>query len=278
MPDTTTNGSVNAPVGTPGHEQAYDEYKLDQLQQARVAMDHGAALRNKAPQRIAAAKQAVEAYTLAAPAALAVDPATAHYHAVERMLDERAFYPALDQRKESPGYAKMHKQMTVTDDIACLVCGVRHSTLSDPAHNPFGAIQLETHHHVIEWALANAIDPAKFNQRIVPGLRRMAQRRAQDPAYAAKSPLYKEFDAAYQGVMDLDTIKQWIDHAADNLWVLCDIHHRHKYVGIHAITYPIWGPQDVVESGLAQQQIDAAKSGKTDKPAAKPAAVTGKPV
>lgn len=42
----------------------------------------------------------------------------------------------------------------------------------------------------------------------------------------------------------------WIDHGRDNLWVLCDVHHRHKYVGIHAITYPIWGPQDILKAGF----------------------------
>jgi hypothetical protein len=30
----------------------------------------------------------------------------------------------------------------------------------------------------------------------------------------------------------------------DNLWVLCDVHHRAKFLGIHEITYPIWCPMD----------------------------------
>ncbi len=46
--------------------------------------------------------------------------------------------------------------------------------------------------------------------------------------------------------------------------MLCDVHHRHKFVGIHAITYPIWGPQDVVDAGLMQKQIDVAKSTKAN--------------
>jgi hypothetical protein len=145
--------------------------------------------------------------------------------------------------------------MTVVDNKHCLVCGVQHSTLGDPNMNPFGAIAMETHHHVIEWALANAIDPDKFNQHILPGLKRQA---AERPAGLAAA--YSEFDADYTNPMPLDRIKQWVDHAADNLWVLCDVHHRHKFVGIHAISYPIWGPQDVVEQGLVEQEIAQTKS------------------
>ena len=60
----------------------------------------------------------------------------------------------------------------------CLICGVANETLTQPVRrenlslNSYGAMQLETHHHVIEWALANAIDPDKFNERILPSLQR----------------------------------------------------------------------------------------------------------
>ncbi len=145
--------------------------------------------------------------------------------------------------------------MTIADDKHCLVCGVQHSTLADPARNPFGAIQLETHHHTIEWALANAIDPDKFNQHIRPGLQHLAEARP-----AGLSSLYTAFDAAYAQPMDLKTIQDWVDHGYDNLWVLCDVHHRHKFVGIHAITYPIWGPQDVVNENSIAHAIAEAKS------------------
>lgn len=241
---------------------AYADYVHDQLQQSRTTTDHAAVLRKRAPARIAASRAAIEKVRQAHPgqdgsAAASLD----QYHAVERMLDEQAFYPPHDKRTESPDYAEVHHQMTVTDDKHCLVCGVRHSTLGDISANPFGAVQMETHHHTIEWALANAIDETKFNQHILPGLAKTAAGRAQNPDYAHESALYKAFDADYaSGHMGIDRIKAWVDHGADNLWVLCDIHHRHKFVGIHSISYPIWGPQDVVDSEIVKREINVATS------------------
>lgn len=245
----------------PGASPAFRDYVHDQLQQVRTTADHGALLQRHAKARVAAASAALHAagkpaLGQAGSAGAALD----QYHTVARMLDERAFYPPHDQRTESPAYAKVHHQIVVTDDKRCLVCGVKHSTLGDPAQNPFGAIQIETHHHVIEWALANAVDAAKFNQHIRPGLLRAAgSRSATDSHGEPLAAIYLEFDKDYAANMPLARIKEWVDHAADNLWPLCDIHHRHKYVGIHAITYPIWGPQDVVDQTSVEQQIKDAK-------------------
>ena len=56
------------------------------------------------------------------------------------------------------------------NENGCRICGVTNDILKDPARradlslNQYGALQLETHHYVIEWALANAIDPDKFNR------------------------------------------------------------------------------------------------------------------
>ncbi len=241
-----------------GRAQAHADYVHDQLQQERTVYDHAATLRARAPARRAAMAAArVAAGMPAAPTA--ADDSLSHYHVVERMLDERAFYPAHDKRTESPAYATVHHQMTVTDDKHCIVCGVQHSTLADAARNPFGAVQMETHHRTIEWALANAIDPVKFNAHIRPGLLHAAAARQAAAGYGATPQVYRDFDDKYASDMSADDIKAWIDHGADNLWVLCDVHHRHKFVGIHAVTYPIWGPQDVVDAGLMAQQIDAAK-------------------
>lgn len=238
---------------------AWVQYKQDQLIQMQSAVTHADILRAHAKRRIAASTAATEKAGVADDSP-GVEAGVSRFHALKRMLDEVAYYPAHDKRVESPAYAKVHHQMTVVDDKHCLVCGVQHSTLKDPSRNPFGAIQMETHHHVIEWALANAIDPDKFNQHILPGLKRDADRRKASPDYAAKADVYKEFDDDYDAPMSADRIKQWIDHAADNLWVLCDIHHRHKFVGIHAISYPIWGPQDVVDQDLVEQMIKQAAS------------------
>jgi hypothetical protein len=269
MADDQTTAAAQSEEKT--QTAAYADYVHDQLQQSRTTTDHGAVLRKRAPARIAASRAAIEkalqAHSGQKDSGQEGSPAASldQYHAVERMLDEQAFYPPHDKRTESPAYAEVHHQMTVADDKHCLVCGVRHSTLGDINANPFGAVQMETHHHTIEWALANAIDETKFNQHILPGLAKAAAARAQNPAYASESPLYKAFDADYaSGHMGIDRIKAWVDHGADNLWVLCDIHHRHKFVGIHAISYPIWGPQDVVDSEIVEREINAAKSTKAN--------------
>lgn len=157
-------------------------------------------------------------------------------HLVKDMLSQAVFYPAHDTRRESPGYTAIRKQMVEVEDKECLVCGVRNSTLGDPAQNLFGAKQLETHHWIVEWALANAVDLTKFNNHIVGSMRQHPQH---DRMY--------DQDFTQQQMLD------WIDHGRDNLKVLCDVHHRHKYVGIHAISYPIWGPQDILMPGFGAQ-------------------------
>ena len=133
---------------------------------------------------------------------LRVDAATVAIHGKIANLKEGQFYPAHDKRTESPDYRKVHKDLVVTQDLPCLVCGVRNSTLKNKSKNPHGAKQLETHHHIIEWALANAIDRDKFNNAIRPNL---AHRHADNALYAHD--------------MTAKQIHDWVDHSADNLWV-----------------------------------------------------------
>jgi hypothetical protein len=184
-------------------------------------------------------------------------------HGNSRALEEMAFYPAHDPRQETKEYQAAHKKLVVDQDRACLVCSVRHSTLADPAKNPYRARQLETHHHVVEWALINAVDVDKFNKRLLPALR-------------ARHPfrlLYRK------GALSAGDVKAWIDHDEDNLWVLCDVHHRAKYFGIHEISHPIWGPVDLLRDDFAsyvREQIQAVtgtklKKGTTKKSIAKKA-------
>jgi len=164
-------------------------------------------------------------------------------HESRRQLDERAFYPAHDARKESAAYAKVHRHLCIDLDLPCLVCGVKHSTLNDERENPYGAKAMETHHHIIEWALANAVDTAHFNKTLRPNL---AHRHPQDPTWGYETPF------------DDQKVKEWVDHSEHNLWVLCDIHHRHKFLGIHEISYPIWCPQDLLRPDFAdyvQRQV-----------------------
>ncbi len=239
-------------IDKPGQKDARAQYLGDFLRRARNVASRNKVLRRQAPGRIAAAVGAAKKANLKNDA---TDDPLDQYHVVQRFLEEKAFYPLHDKRTESSAYAAIHKAMTIVQDQPCLVCQVRHSTLGEHANNPFGAVQLETHHHTIEWALANAIVPESFNAHVLPGLaRRAAERRSQGKPV---DPIYKEFDALYNKPMTADQIKQWVDHSPDNLWVLCDVHHRHKFVGIHAITYPIWGPQDLVDANIVNSEIAA---------------------
>ncbi len=169
---------------------------------------------------------------------LATQQVVKDIHENRRQLDERAFYPAHDKRTESSKYSAVHKKLCIDLDLPCMVCGVKNSTLKNPEENTYGARAMETHHHIIEWALANAIDAARFNKALRPNL---AHRHPDNPVYKKD--------------MTLDEIKDWVDHSEDNLWVLCDVHHRHKFLGIHEISYPIWCPQDL----LAPQFEDYVK-------------------
>lgn len=174
-------------------------------------------------------------------------------HENPRLLKEIAFYPAHDKRKETPKYAAIHRRLTIEKDLPCMICGVRHSTLADKAENPYRAKAIETHHHMIEWALADAVDLAKFNKTILPHL---AERHPQEGDYG------KPF--TQQQLLD------WVDHSPDNLWVLCDVHHRAQYVGVHEISYPIWGPQHLLRGDfLAQVKRQLAVLKTKKKPAAK---------
>lgn len=180
---------------------------------------------------------------------------TVQQHIQHHTVDELQFYPGHDPRRETKEYAAVHKHLTVELDLPCLVCGVRHSTLGDKNENPYQARQMETHHHVIEWALANAIDPDKFNKIMRPTL---AHRHPNDPTWN------------YEQAFDATKIAAWVDHSEHNLWVLCDVHHRAKYLGIHEITYPIWCPMDLLKpdfANWAKSEIDHLRAGKPPKKA-----------
>lgn len=178
-------------------------------------------------------------------------------HLVARKLDEQVFVPPHAPRKETPGYRAAHKKLVYDQDRPCLVCGVRASILKDPAKakdkklNPATARGMETHHRIIEWSLINAIDVKKFNAHIIAGMRR------HHPGVAAFA---KDFTQKQ--------MEDFIDHGDENLWVLCDVHHRSKFVGIHSISGPIWGPQDLLKPGYKYTPYEPKKDA-APKPGAK---------
>lgn len=153
-------------------------------------------------------------------------------HELKRTLTEQVFYPPHSERANTSQYNKIHHEMVVIQDQPCMICGVKNSTLDDKLKNKHNAKAMETHHHVVEWALANAIDLDKFNEVIVQRLR---TQNSNNLTYA------KDFTQ--------QEMLAWIDHSPDNLWVLCDVHHRHTYVGIHAISSPIWSAQALIKDG-----------------------------
>jgi len=158
-----------------------------------------------------------------------------------RTLHETALYPPHPPRKPTARYLKTHHDLVVVKDLPCLVCGVRNSTLHDPAQNPRGAVHMETHHRLIEDSLANAIDVDKFNRKVLPALLR-------------KSGDQEKYGHPFTR----EEMCDWIHGDADNMWILDDVCHRHPLVGIHAITGPIWGVQDLLIDGYDLTGFHAA--------------------
>ena len=158
----------------------------------------------------------------------------ASLHEERRRLDERAFYPVHDVRTESSAYTRVRRAMIEEEDQPCRVCGVRASTVGSRRANVYGATALEAHHHVIEWAHAEAIDLGRFNELVVAGLR--------------------ERDGGKYGKrFSRGEMLAWIDHDRDNLWVLCDVHHRHAWFGVHAISGPVWGVQRLLRGEVVEE-------------------------
>jgi hypothetical protein len=157
-------------------------------------------------------------------------------HEIQLHHNEDVFYPPHPPRHVTPEYKQAHDRLVHEMKLPCLVCGVTIETVHDAKRNPYQARQLETHHHVVEWALAHALDLGKFNVRIV----------AQHRARPHHDPIYDQPFTQAQ-------MEAWVDHHPDNLWVLCDVHHRHKFLGIHTISGPIWGVQDLLGPGYGPQ-------------------------
>lgn len=84
------------------------------------------------------------------------------FHELRRQLEEHAFYPTHKPRQASPAYRAVHDKLV--NERGCLICGVTKDILKHAARranlalNPYGAVQLETHHCVIEWARNQAVD------------------------------------------------------------------------------------------------------------------------
>lgn len=159
------------------------------------------------------------------------------HHVIED-IHEDILTPGHNKRTESKEYAKVHKHLVKELDLPCIVCGVKNSTLKDPAANKFNAKGLQTHHRYIEWSLMNAVDLDKFNQRVLPYLHHAHP----------DEPLYNQ-------PFDYQTLCDWVDHHPHNLWVICDVHHIGRNTGIHYLAMPIWGVQDLLQEKYQQEVL-----------------------
>ena len=132
-------------------------------------------------------------------------------HNLHRTLDEIIAYPSHDPRRASALYKKVHHHLVYELDEPCWICGVRQSGLPEGQH-------METHHAVLEWALAGAADPKLILA-----------------------------DFPKMGVADDPHLRQWLD-SEGNMLVLCAKCHRGARRGIHMITYPAWIAQRYIDS------------------------------
>ena len=133
-------------------------------------------------------------------------------HEQTRTLTETVYYPDHDPRKASAEYHRVHHHLVVELDEPCWICGVRQSQLPAGEH-------METHHWRLEWALANAVDPAKILA-----------------------------DFPDMGGADEAHLREWLD-SEGNMLVLCSRCHRSGLYGIHSITYPAWVGQRYERAG-----------------------------
>lgn len=149
---------------------------------------------------------------------------------LRRTLSETVWYPDHPPRSASALYTATHHHLIYELDLPCVGCGVRHSTLSDPKANPYGAKAMETHHSLVEWAGQTEInwDKLAADNPSLTTLVAVAQ------AFHAHLLANGELPPDYK----LDTTA-FVD-SVDQMLVLCDIEHRSGNRGVHSITGPVW--------------------------------------
>lgn len=134
-------------------------------------------------------------------------------HTQEATLHVHEYYPAHEPRESDPHYHLFHEareKLRQLGKLKCWVCGKDEAAAGQP---------IELHHSVIEFALANGVDVAKF------------------------AHLYPEFN-----VTDEATFVAFVE-SEGNLLPLCLDHHRGCH-GIHSMTYSPWVAQAFWRSDL----------------------------
>lgn len=137
-------------------------------------------------------------------------------HFQKRTLIEIVAYPPHEPRESDPHYAiftAARKHLIYALGVGCWIGGATIAQIKaglPEEHRCAGAVQLEAHHAIAEFAGLNETDWQKV---------------------AKDFPLLK-----------IHSQEDWLRAAESEggLMILCDIHHRHPLQGIHAITYPSW--------------------------------------
>jgi hypothetical protein len=130
-----------------------------------------------------------------------------HAHEVKEALHGVALYPGHAPRRNTPAYNKTHQKMCIDDDTPCLICRVRHSTLSDPTANWMRARFLETHHFLVQDSLVGGVSVDAILQVL---------RDATD-----QQPLAVLIRTLMASVHDHDSLMAFLD-SPQNMLVLCD--------------------------------------------------------
>lgn len=138
----------------------------------------------------------------------------AHFN--KRTLTEIAAYPPHGPRDSDPNYKVFHAARHHLVDVLGVGCWIGGATKAEikaglpEDHLCYGALGLEGHHALAEFASLNAIDWTK---------------------------IAKDFPQ-----LGIDSDEDFLKAAEDEggLLILCSKHHRGPYHGIHMITEPIW--------------------------------------
>jgi hypothetical protein len=135
-------------------------------------------------------------------------------HTQTETVTIRRYFPDHTPREGDPHYHYFNaarKRLHEAGKLVCWVCGKGEG---DP-HNP-----IELHHTMVEYALQNEFDIARFEQD------------------------YPEF-----GIMSDEDFFRWVEQDDHNLTALCAEHHT-GLLGIHRMDYPTWQAIKYEKAGL----------------------------
>lgn len=136
-------------------------------------------------------------------------------HEQTKTISEHIYYPKHGPRKASVLYRHNHHMLVHHLKECCWICGTRK--------------KLEVHHWH-EWSLFNDLDPKHVWSTLLElDFYGFSRRMAHEP------------------VTSPDDIR--------NLVVLCVDHHRHREMGIHDLTFPIWIAQRAAKPGTSITEI-----------------------